>query len=100
MQTKQQVNVVVNGGYAPQVITLKQGVPAELTFTRISDQGCLDVVHSDALNFKTALPLQQPQTVEIPTDQARTFEFSCGMDMFSGKVVISVWVLQNVFGLH
>ncbi|WP_318765082.1 cupredoxin domain-containing protein [Lactiplantibacillus carotarum] len=87
-ENKQTVNVTVKGGYQPQVVELKRGVPAELTFTRTSDQGCLDVVHSDALKFKTDLPLDQPQTVTIPTDQAGEFEFSCGMDMFSGKVVI------------
>jgi len=87
-EKKQTVAVTVAGGYDPQVITLKQGVPATLTFTRTSAQGCLDVVHSKGLQFKTALPLNQPQTVTVPTDVAGDFDFSCGMDMFHGQVVI------------
>ncbi|KLD59399.1 copper-binding protein, partial [Lactiplantibacillus plantarum] len=35
------------------------------------------------------LPLDQPQTVTVPTDRAGEFYFSCGMDMVSGKVVIA-----------
>lgn len=86
---KQTVAVEVAGGYYPQVVTLKQGVPAEITFTRTNAQGCLDVVHSQDLGFETDLPLNQPRTVTIPTNQAGEFDFSCGMDMFHGKVVVS-----------
>ncbi|MFB9768712.1 cupredoxin domain-containing protein [Lactiplantibacillus modestisalitolerans] len=86
--TNQQVNIDVNGGYSPAEVTLKRGVPAELTFNRTNAAGCLDVVQSDELAFKRALPLNQPQTISIPTDQAGTFTYSCGMDMFHGKVVI------------
>ncbi|KRK48844.1 cupredoxin domain-containing protein [Secundilactobacillus kimchicus] len=90
METEKQiVNVTVAGGYEPAVVNLKQGVPAEITFTRTSDQGCLDVVHSQELNFSTELPLNSAQTVNVPTDKAGEFAFSCGMDMFFGKVVVS-----------
>lgn len=84
----QKVNITVAGGYQPNVVDLEQGVPAEITFTRTNAQGCLDVVHSKDLNFETELPLNEAQTVNIPTDKAGEFDFSCGMDMFSGKVVI------------
>lgn len=84
----QKINVTVAGGYQPEVVNLKQGVPAEITFTRTKDQGCLDVVHSQDLNFETKLPLNEAETVQVATDQAGEFNFSCGMDMFFGKVVI------------
>jgi plastocyanin domain-containing protein len=48
----------------------------------------LDVVHSNALNFETALPIDEPKTVMIPTKQAGEFNFSCGMDMFHGTIHI------------
>ncbi|MFD1486210.1 cupredoxin domain-containing protein [Lacticaseibacillus baoqingensis] len=85
----QKVNVTVAGGYQPAVVNLRQGIPAEITFTRTSDAGCLDVVHSKDFDFETELPLDQPQTVTIDTAKAGEFGFSCGMDMFHGKVVIS-----------
>ncbi len=87
-EEKQQAYVTVAGGYSPEVVELKQGVPATITFNRTSSQGCLDVVHSKDLGFETELPLGEEQTVTVPTDQAGEFTFSCGMDMFSGKIVV------------
>ncbi|WP_262315123.1 cupredoxin domain-containing protein [Lacticaseibacillus parakribbianus] len=87
-EASQNVNIEVAGGYQPQVVVLKAGVPATLTFNRTSAQGCLDVVHSQQLGFETALPLNQPQTVALNTTAAGEYDFSCGMDMFHGKVVI------------
>ncbi len=87
-ENKQSVDIIVDGGYNPATVTLKQGVPAEINFKRTSEKGCLDVVHSKALNFETDLPIDQVKTVNIATDQAGEFDFSCGMDMFHGKVVI------------
>jgi len=84
----QKVNVKVAGGYDPEVVNLKKGIPAEITFTRTNAQGCLDVVHSKALNFETELPLNTAETIKIATDKAGEYDFSCGMDMFHGKVVI------------
>ncbi len=87
-EQKQRVNVTVAGGYEPDKVTLKQGVAAEITFTRTNDKGCLDVVHSKELGFKEELPLNVPKTVEVSTDKAGEYPFSCGMDMFFGKVVV------------
>lgn len=87
-ENKQTVNVTVAGGYQPSVIKLKQGVPAEINFKRINDQGCLDVVHSNELGFSEELPVNVTKTVQVTTDQAGEFGFSCGMDMFKGKVEV------------
>lgn len=87
-ENKQIVNVTVAGGYEPSVVKLKKGVPAEINFKRTNAQGCLDVVHSNDLGFSEELPLNVTKTVEVPTDQSGQFTFSCGMDMFSGKVEV------------
>ena len=89
MSARQQINITEDGHNDPAEVALQQGVPAQLTFTRTSTQGCLAQVHSTDLHFATELPLDQPQTVTIPTDRAGEFHFSCGMDMVSGKVVIA-----------
>jgi plastocyanin domain-containing protein len=88
MTNKQSATVIVNGGYSPAEVVLTQGVPAELTFKRINDAGCLDQVHSKSLNFSEDLPLNEARTVTIDTSKAGEFPFSCGMDMFFGKVVV------------
>lgn len=85
----QEVAVEVAGGYKPEVVKLKKGVPAKILFTRTNSQGCLDVVHSKELGFEEDLPIDVTKTVDVPTDKAGEFSFSCGMDMFFGKVVVS-----------
>lgn len=84
----QEVTVTVDGGYKPNVITLKQGQPAKINFIRKSDRGCLGAVQSKDLNFAKDLPLNQIVTVEVPTDQAGIYDFSCGMQMVHGKVEV------------
>lgn len=84
----QVVKITVNGGYSPSTIKLKAGVPAKLIFTRTSDQGCLGTVQSADLNFKAALPLNQPVTVRVTPDHTGDYGFACAMDMFKGKVVV------------
>ncbi|MHA8110156.1 cupredoxin domain-containing protein [Lactobacillaceae bacterium Melli_B4] len=87
-EKEQVVTVTVDGGYQPNVVNFKQGVPAEIKFVRNSDQGCLGTVQSKDLGFKAALPLNEAQTFTVNTDQAGEYEFSCGMDMVKGKVVV------------
>ncbi|MCI2171458.1 MULTISPECIES: cupredoxin domain-containing protein [Schleiferilactobacillus] len=86
--TKQQATIIVNGSYQPAQVTFKQGVPAELTFKRISGQGCLDQVQSADFNFRADLPLNEAKTFSIDTSKPGEYTFSCGMDMAHGKVVI------------
>ncbi|KRL13301.1 cupredoxin domain-containing protein [Schleiferilactobacillus perolens] len=85
---KQEANIIVDGGYKPAQVTLKQGVPAQLTFKRISNVGCLDQVQLPAFHIKTDLPLNEAQTFAIDTSKPGGYTFSCGMDMAHGKVVI------------
>lgn len=89
MTNKQSATIIVDGGYSPAKVVLTQGVPATLTFKRINDAGCLDQVHSESLHFSEDLPLNESRTVTVDTSQAGEFAFSCGMDMFFGKVVVA-----------
>lgn len=62
--------------------------PAKLVFERVSDKGCLEVVHSPELGFEAELPLNQEVSFDVKTDQRGEYGFACGMDMFKGKVVV------------
>ena len=74
-----------SGGYNPNVIKLKAGVPAELTFGQSS--GCLGQVISGDLGFSEDLT-SGPKTVKLPALQAGTYSFSCGMQMVYGSIVV------------
>lgn len=75
------------GYYAPNVIRLAAGVPAEITFGQ--SRGCFAQVMSDDLGFFADLT-GGPVTVRIDPEglQPGTYEFSCGMRMVFGTIVV------------
>ena len=73
------------GTYAPNVIKLKAGVPAEITFGQGS--GCTAVVQSNDLGFSEDLNAG-PKTVKLGALEPGTYSFSCGMEMVFGKIVV------------
>jgi plastocyanin len=72
-------------GYDPNVIKLKAGVPAEITFGQ--SQGCTGIVQSSDLGFQADLT-GGPQTVKLAALQPGTYGFACGMGMVSGQIVV------------
>ena len=84
----QSVDVEVSGGYSPEVITLKRGVPATLNFTRKDASSCLDRVVFSDFGINKELPQNKQQTIKIDTTKAGEFQWACGMDMFHGKLII------------
>lgn len=85
---QQSIDVEVKGGYSPEVVFLKQGVPATLNFTRKDPSSCLDRVVFPDFGINQALPQDETKKVQIDTSKAGEYEWACGMDMFHGKVVI------------
>jgi hypothetical protein len=73
------------GYYDPSTIELKAGVPAEITFTQSS--GCLSQVQSSDLNFFEDLT-GGPKTIKLGALAAGTYQFSCGMQMQFGTIVV------------
>jgi len=85
---QQSVDIEVNGGYSPENVVLKQGVPAVLNFTRKDASSCLDRVVFCDFGINKALPKDQVEAVTIDTSKSGEYEWACGMDMFHGKVII------------
>lgn len=85
---KQVVNVLVKGGYSPEQIELKQGVPATLNFKRTDASTCLEHIVFPDFGINKTLPKDQTVTITIDTSKAGTYEWACGMNMFHGKVIV------------
>jgi Cu+-exporting ATPase len=84
----QRIQVTVHGGYRPDLIRVRQGVPVELVFDRQESGDCTSRVVFGDLAVSAALPAFARTTVRLQPDRAGTFGFACGMNMIHGSLVV------------
>ena len=82
----QTATITVDGGYSPAVLSLKVGVPAEITFIRKDPSGCLEEIIMPDFGIAVKLPVNQPHVVSFTPQRTGEFTYTCGMRMFSAKV--------------
>ena len=83
-----QVQVIVDGGYSPEVIRVQKGQPVTLNFYRKDPGDCLEEVVLPEFGVRQYLPVNQVMPVEIKPEQPGEYTFSCGMNMFHGKIKV------------
>jgi plastocyanin len=74
-----------SGSYNPNVIQLKAGVPAEITFGQGSS--CAAVIQSSDLNFQVDTSAGA-KTVKLQALKPGTYNFACSMNMVQGQIVV------------
>jgi len=84
----QRITVTVRGGYSPDVIRARQGVPLELVFDRQESGDCTSRVVFPDLAVSASLPAFEQTTVRLATPAAGSFGFACGMNMIHGTLII------------
>ncbi|MFE1786868.1 heavy metal translocating P-type ATPase [Streptomyces sp. NPDC059525] len=84
----QRVDVVVRGGYSPNLIKVRQGTLLELVFDRQESGECTSRVVFPDLHVSAGLPAHTRTTVRLSPDTAGTFGFACGMNMIHGTLVV------------
>ena len=84
----QQVDVIVKGGYTPDVITVKAGTPVRLNFTRQEASMCSEMVVFDGIDRSAKLPEGETVSIEFTPERAGEIPFQCQMGMLRGKVVV------------
>ena len=85
---KQTKVVVDEKGFSPSKVELTKAEPASLVFVRTSDATCATEVVFPELKLEKELPLNTPVRIDIPTTEARTLTFQCGMGMYKSAVLI------------
>jgi Cu+-exporting ATPase len=84
----QRIEVKVKGGYSPETISARPGLPLEIGFSREEDSPCSDEVWFPSLGIKAALPAFERTLVRIPATPNGRYPFTCGMNMLHGVLVL------------
>jgi P-type Cu+ transporter len=85
----QRIEVTVHGGYSPNVIEVRRGVPVEIEFDRQETGDCTSRVVFPDLHLSAALPAYRRTIVRFTPQQAGSFGFACGMNMIHGILVVT-----------
>ncbi|MDT5061032.1 MAG: hypothetical protein QOH63_1491 [Acidobacteriota bacterium] len=84
----QEIDVTVKGGYQPATIVAKAGQLLRLNFTRRESSLCGEEVVLPEFGKRAHLPQDQTVPIEITPQHAGEYEFTCGMNMYRGKIII------------
>jgi len=82
------VDITVEGGYTPDVISVPKGKTTKINFVRKDPSSCLEEVVLSDFKIRKFLPLNQKVSIAITPQKSGKFNFECGMNMFHGKIVV------------
>ena len=84
----QEVRITVRGGYSPDVIQARTGLPLRIVFDRQEDGDCSSKVLFPEFALSRFLPPFAETTVELTPRHPGTFGFACGMNMLHGTLLV------------
>lgn len=82
------IDITVEGGYSPNVISIAKDRTTILNFTRKDPSSCLEEVVLPEFKIRKYLPLNQKISISVTPKKEGTYEIVCGMNMFHGKIVV------------
>ncbi len=88
VEVKDSVDITVNGGYSPDVISIPVGKTTTINFFRKDPSSCLEEVVLSDFKIRKTLPLNKKTSIQITPQKKGEFSFECGMNMFHGKVIV------------
>lgn len=84
----QRIRISVKGGYSPDVVVVKRGVPVRLDFYREEASTCTEQVVFTDFHISRRLPAFETTTVAFTPEREGAFTFTCGMGMVRGQLVV------------
>ncbi|MBL8177721.1 MAG: cupredoxin domain-containing protein [Bryobacterales bacterium] len=84
----QLVTIAVEGGYAPSEIRVRRGAPVRLVFDRKEKSPCSEELVIGALGVRRFLKPFEKTAVEFTPLESGSFDFTCGMNMLRGRIVV------------
>jgi plastocyanin domain-containing protein len=83
----QEAEIVVKGGYTPDVLVVKAGRPVRLTFLRQETASCSEMVLFPDFKKSAKLPPGERVPVEFTPEKPGEYDFQCQMGMLHGKII-------------
>jgi Cu+-exporting ATPase len=84
----QEVEITVKGGYSPNRIRVRKGVPLRLVFDRQENSDCSSRVVFPDFGVGRSLTAFGRTTVELMPARSGEFGFACGMNMLHGTLLV------------
>lgn len=84
----QEITIQVLGGYSPSLVRVRKGQPVRLTFDRREKSGCSEEVVLGSFGIRRFLPPFKKTVVEFTPDKSGSYEFTCGMGMLRGQIIV------------
>lgn len=88
VEAQDSIDIVVDGGYNPGVVSIPLGKPTKLNFTRRDATSCLEDISMPDFKVRKRLPLNKTVTIEVNPEKTGEFVYSCGMNMYHGKIIV------------
>ena len=80
--------MIVKGGYTPDVIVVKKGIPVRIDFYRDETESCSEEIVLGDFNIKKSLPAFKTTSIEFVPEKPGEYVFTCGMGMLRGKLIV------------
>jgi plastocyanin domain-containing protein len=84
----QEIKVIVKGGYSPDVIVVKRGIPVRINFYRDETDDCSDTIMFGDFKIRKPLSAFQTTPIEFTPEKHGEYTFTCGMGMMRGKLIV------------
>lgn len=76
-------------GYTPNLIHVKKGVPVKLEIHNPLENSCLSIFQMPEFNINNVnLKVNETTTLTFTPTKAGEYAFSCGMNMYGGKIIV------------
>jgi plastocyanin domain-containing protein len=85
----QEANIVVKGGYTPDVLVVKAGQPVRLNFIQQETASCSEMVLFPDFNRSAKLPTGEIVSIEFTPEKPGEYDFQCQMGMLHGKLIVT-----------
>ena len=84
----QKIRITADKGYHPANIQLQKGIPAEITFHRVTPSNCYKEILFEEEGILEAIGVDEEKTIRFTPQELGEHEFSCGMKMQKGSYTV------------